>query len=120
MDRKRVWTVGAAVAVGGAALALVLLEVNGSAVPAATDKPAETAPAPSPARIEITPDLERTCRSICDRSRKLACPNAAECMANCTAMGSATPCTVEFLAMFGCLVKEPLNNGNAHRTVWQP
>ncbi|MGO9835077.1 MAG: hypothetical protein ACLP1X_12760 [Polyangiaceae bacterium] len=109
MKRKRVWTVAAAILAGGAVGVLVLLRINEDPVPAVTEKPPETRAA-SPARIEIPPDLERTCRSICDRSRKLACPKVAECMPNCTAMGSATPCTAEFLAMFGCLVKQPLNN----------
>jgi hypothetical protein len=109
VKRKRVWAVVAAMSAGGVVGALVLVWVNEDPVPAVTEKPSE-APAPSPARIEISQDLERTCRSICDRSRKLACPKVAECMPNCTAMGSATPCTAEFLAMFGCLVKQPLSN----------
>jgi hypothetical protein len=50
-------------------------------------------PQTSVARIEVSPGLERTCRQICDRSHLLKCENAAQCMPNCLAMGSATPCT---------------------------
>jgi hypothetical protein len=62
------------------------------------------------ARVEVSPSLERSCREICDRSRRLKCENASECMPNCLAMGSITPCTEKMTAFFRCLVGQPVQN----------
>jgi hypothetical protein len=61
-------------------------------------------------RVEVPPELEQTCRRMCDRSVQLKCGNAAKCLPNCFAMASATPCTKEMLAMYQCLVGQPLDN----------
>jgi hypothetical protein len=61
-------------------------------------------------RVEISPSLERSCRTICDHSRRLGCENTAKCLPNCRAMGSATPCTEPILAMYQCLVAQPVQN----------
>jgi hypothetical protein len=65
---------------------------------------------PSSARIEVPLSLERSCRTICDRSRRLACENASQCMPNCLAMGSVTPCTDAITTLYQCLVGQPVQN----------
>ena len=61
-------------------------------------------------RVEVSFDLERSCREICDRSRVLQCSNLAKCMPNCLAMGSLTPCSGPMQAFFQCLRKQPAAN----------
>jgi hypothetical protein len=83
-----------------------------AAAPSAGAPPAASAanPAPVAARVEVPTSLERSCREICDRSRRLKCENTAECMPNCLAMGSLTPCTDKMTVFFHCLVEQPLQN----------
>jgi hypothetical protein len=61
-------------------------------------------------QVDVPPSLERSCREICDRSRRLNCENVAKCMPNCLAMGSLTPCTEQISAFYRCLVGEPLQH----------
>lgn len=62
--------------------------------------------------VEVSFDLERSCREICDRSRVLQCSNLPKCMPNCLAMGSLTPCSEPMQAFFQCLRKQPVANWN--------
>jgi hypothetical protein len=77
--------------------------------------PVRTAPAPEPkGPVAVTPELaasiQRVCNDICDRSRQLKCQHASECMPNCLAMRTATPCTQQVTALYDCLVKQPVQN----------
>jgi hypothetical protein len=83
------------------------LSASGSA---AVATPAPAAPQASIARVDIPPSLERSCREICERSRRLNCVNVAQCMPNCLAMGSLTPCTQKITTLFQCLVGQPVQN----------
>jgi hypothetical protein len=103
---------GLAVAVGVVALIGHRSDTDAAPVAAAeAGAPASSPRAPpSGARIEVTDSLERFCRAICDRSRRLACDNVAACMPNCLAMGSVTPCTDSVTAFYKCLVAQPVQN----------
>jgi hypothetical protein len=68
------------------------------------------APGASIARVEVPVSLERSCREICDRSRRLNCENVNKCMPNCLAMGSLTPCTDKITGLYQCLVGQPVQN----------
>jgi hypothetical protein len=52
----------------------------------------------------------RQCKQICDRSRELKCSHAGECEPNCVASAANTPCKEQFLAFYGCLSGQPLQN----------
>ena len=67
------------------------------------------APAPDPTP-HGDPEIERACGEICQRSGQLKCSHASECMVNCLAMGTVTPCTPEMTAFYRCLVKQPAKN----------
>ncbi len=103
---------GLVVAVG--VVAVVARGSHTEAAPAAAEEAGavvSSPPAhPSGARIEVTDSLERSCRTICDRSRRLGCENVAACMPNCLAMGSVTPCTDAVTAFYKCLVAQPVRN----------
>lgn len=82
---------------------------------ASAHEPAAKAPARAPeptgsARIEAATEVEKTCTSICDRSRTLKCANVAECQPNCLAMAVGTPCSSEFMRFYACLVREPVEH----------
>jgi hypothetical protein len=113
MQRGRGITV--ALAVGALPTAFAAYQTN---EPSATVvEPLAAPPAPSAAaapapRIELpTPEaaraVERSCTSICDRSRALKCARANDCMPDCLAMAVGTPCADEFASLYRCLVKEP-------------
>ena len=55
-------------------------------------------------------DLAQTCTQICERSHVLKCSHASQCLTNCVAAASGTPCNPEFTAFYGCIVKEPIKN----------
>ena len=55
-------------------------------------------------------EIEKTCTSICERSRTLKCANVAECQPNCVAMAVGTPCSDEFMRFYACLVREPVEH----------
>jgi hypothetical protein len=104
-------------AVAGAALALGCAqkshdetanpEAASTAGTVASSWRTEESPQPN---IEVPPSLERTCRQICTRSQQLSCQKSEQCLPNCLAMGSQTPCTDQMLAFFRCLVAQPLAN----------
>ena len=103
---------GLAIAVG-VAMAVIANGCHPDAAPSAAEAGAvASAPTahPTGARIEVTDSLERSCRAICDRSRRLACENVAACMPNCLAMGSVTPCTDAVTSFYRCLVAQPVQN----------
>jgi hypothetical protein len=70
------------------------------------------APADQPAAVEPPPTeaVQRDCNAICQRSIELRCEHAEECLPNCVAAASATPCKHEFASFYGCLVTQPLEN----------
>jgi hypothetical protein len=87
------------------------VESSAAGLAASGSGAAATAPPPaSLARVEIPAILERSCREICDRSRRLNCENVAKCMPNCLAMGSLTPCTEKITTLYQCLVGQPVQN----------
>jgi hypothetical protein len=101
--------------VGAASLSLAFAPAcdrhDSSAESASASAAVETArPPASVARVEIPASLERSCREICDRSRRLNCLNVAKCMPNCLAMGSVTPCTEKITTLYQCLVGQPVQN----------
>lgn len=57
-----------------------------------------------------TPDVKDACASICERSHVLRCPNADQCLVNCVAAATGTPCNAEFQAFYQCLVPQPIAN----------
>jgi hypothetical protein len=78
---------------------------SGSAsTPAAPSAAASTAGQPSLAGVADA------CKSICERSRELKCKNADECLLDCVAAGSQTPCNAEFQVFYGCLREQPSQN----------
>lgn len=82
-------------------------EVAPTPVKAAPVVPEQKPPA---APMDVPPDVEKTCRQICERSRQLSCGHAEKCLPNCLAMGSQTPCTTEILRFFQCLKGQPAQN----------
>lgn len=88
--------------------------------PSAPVAPAIAAPAPSVAAVVApsaalpTPEaaraVERSCTSICNRSRALGCARAGDCMSDCLAMAIGTPCVEEFASLYRCLMKEPVEH----------
>jgi hypothetical protein len=92
------------------------------------EPPTSDAPAPSastqalaaPAavpmgRLDVSPALERSCREICDRSHELRCAHAAQCMPNCMAGASMTPCNEPMATFYRCLVHHPVQNWQCGR-----
>jgi hypothetical protein len=55
-------------------------------------------------------DLAQTCVQICERSHVLKCTHADQCLTNCVAAATGTPCNPEFKGFYGCIVKEPIKN----------
>jgi hypothetical protein len=75
--------------------------------------PVATAAPDSAARGQVfgaNPTVEHACNSICGQSQKLQCARADECLSNCIAMGSLTPCAEQFGSFYQCLLKQPLQN----------
>ncbi len=58
----------------------------------------------------VSQNLQRACKDICDRSRRLKCTHVDECLPNCIAMASATPCSEEVAVFYECLNRQPLQN----------
>jgi hypothetical protein len=91
---------------------------EGESSDGAAPVPPPTPPSPSaesgaPAsdeHVKIAPDVARACVNICQRSQDLACPKAAECQPHCIGMGSLTPCSKEIMALYRCLVDQPVKN----------
>lgn len=54
--------------------------------------------------------VKDACGSICERSAVLKCKNADQCLVNCLAAASGTPCNPEFLGFYRCLVPQPIAN----------
>jgi hypothetical protein len=75
----------------------------------AASAPLLAASSARPPRIDVGAAKD-ACGSICERSQVLKCKNADECMVNCLAAASGTPCNAEFLAFYRCLVAQPLKN----------
>jgi hypothetical protein len=94
---------------GDAGAMSVPAAVNGGR-PATMAAATPSTPPSGVARVEVSQSLERSCREICDRSRRLNCENVAKCMPNCLAMGSLTPCTAEVSSFYDCLVSQPPQN----------
>jgi hypothetical protein len=80
------------------------------AAPSRTDPSVDAGVSTPNVRVEVSFDLERSCREICDRSRVLQCSNLSKCMPNCLGMGSLTPCSEPMQAFFQCLRKQPVAN----------
>ena len=85
------------------------------ATTASAREPVSQAPAREPApvgsaRVAAAAEVERTCTSICDRSRTLKCAHVAECQPNCVAMAVGTPCSGAFMSFYACLVREPVEH----------
>jgi hypothetical protein len=66
-------------------------------------------PAPSNL-VPPTRKLLETCKQVCNQSATLSCANAAGCISNCLAYGSANACTDEIASFFECLAKQPSPN----------
>jgi hypothetical protein len=66
--------------------------------------------ASSSVRAAKIDDVKNACTSICERSQVLRCLHADECLVNCVAAGSGTPCNAEFQAFYQCLVPQPIKN----------
>jgi hypothetical protein len=123
VTRRRTVLLRLALAALGSASGCVQKAPSGStdaSVTAATPalRPASTVAAKIPAPpatataapLQGDPEIERACTDICGRTRELKCPNVAECMPNCLAVGTVTPCTQEVTALYKCLVKQPVKN----------
>jgi hypothetical protein len=54
--------------------------------------------------------VQDACKRICANSIALSCKNVTECMPNCLAMASATPCNDEMLTLYDCLKSQPSKN----------
>jgi len=87
---------------------------NDAGASASTHRPVVVAPqTPSPTPNQEPhgdPEIERACIAICERSQQLKCSHASECMVNCLAMATVTPCTAEMTAFYQCLLKQPIKN----------
>lgn len=59
-------------------------------------------------QVPVSAEAKESCRAICERSSQLKCKNTDECVPNCLAMASLTPCTAEIATMFGCILREPI------------
>jgi hypothetical protein len=59
---------------------------------------------------EITIEVQGECKQICNRSRQLKCKHEDQCMSNCIAMATVTPCSESLHGMYRCLVNQPLAN----------
>lgn len=70
--------------------------------------PAAPVASTAAAQAEAARAIERSCKSICERSETLHCAHAADCRPNCLAMAVGTPCSEEFAALYRCLVSEPV------------
>jgi hypothetical protein len=91
-----------------------------SSPPAASDAGASAAvvraavapptPPPLDPRPHGDPEIERTCAAICEQSQQLKCSHASDCMVNCLAMGTVTPCTPEMKTFYKCLLKQGIKN----------
>ena len=108
----RWWTCAAT----GGGLPLLLACTQGESGAAATVDASPTIVSPqaadsaSPKPFDVSPDIERSCRQICDRSRRLQCANTDKCMPNCLAMAQATPCSSEMRSLYECLKGQPIQN----------
>ena len=60
--------------------------------------------------FDVSLEIERSCRQICDRSRRLQCAKTDKCMPNCLAMAKATPCSSEMHTLYECLKEQPIQN----------
>ena len=77
-------------------------------------------PASAAARsLEALPEpaakTREQCATICARSRELQCKSAAECLPNCLAMASVTPCREPMTAFYDCLVGQPVSHWRCDR-----
>src|SRR4051794_28979256 len=80
--------------------ALVAAPLSASApVNGLEKKPDELLPANAKTRDQ--------CAEICQKSRQLACKSPDQCLPNCLAMASATPCSEQVGAFYACLVGQP-------------
>ncbi len=55
-------------------------------------------------------DVNDACTGICERSKVLRCTNADQCLVNCVAAATGTPCNAEFQSFYLCLVPQPIAN----------
>jgi hypothetical protein len=118
MIRAKFALAGALVMLGGALVSCDRKVAAGSAdagtSASAAPAPAAAKPAPAPAPTDVRPhgdpEVERACADICEASAQLKCAHASDCMVNCLAMGTVTPCTSEMMAFYHCLLKQPIKN----------
>lgn len=64
--------------------------------------------APQSERVTVSAEAKASCSAVCERSKQLKCKNTDECLPNCLAMVSLTPCTKEISAMLDCTLREPI------------
>jgi len=77
---------------------------------ASTTLAAVHSPVPAPTRAAVSEDTSRACEAICANSRSRHCRNESQCLGNCLAMGSLTPCKDQVSAFYRCLVAQPAQN----------
>jgi hypothetical protein len=65
--------------------------------------------APSPAPLARASDVTFVCRNLCEHVRPLGCAGQSQCPETCVGMAAGTPCTGEIVALYECLLREPIS-----------
>jgi len=73
----------------------------------AASVPAKAVEAAADPLLPASVKTREQCAAICELSRQLRCKSPAQCLPNCLAMASATPCGQQINEFYTCLVGQP-------------